>query len=75
MKGCSGQCLAGMIVGIIFGALFLWTLVVAYQTHILDLWNYNVLIWYLMAVVFLAIAKMAKHWGMKCPHNEMPKKK
>ena len=75
MKGCNGRCLAGVIVAIIFGALFIWTLVIAYQTQLTDLWNYNVLPWYLLALVFLAVAKGAKHWAMGCPHceSESPK--
>lgn len=68
MGKCTGKCLVGVIIAIIFGALFVWTLVVAYQTHITDLWNYNSLLWYVLALIFLAIAKCAKHWGMGCPH-------
>lgn len=68
MKNCTGQCLAGAIVAIIFGSLFLWTLVVTYQTHIQDLWSYAVLPWYILSLIFLAIAKWAKCWGWNCPH-------
>ena len=68
MKNCSGKCIAGIIVAIIFGGLFLWTLVLAYRTHITDLWNYNVLPWYILSLVFLVIAKGGKKWGMGCLH-------
>ncbi|MBI4021410.1 MAG: hypothetical protein HY369_04140 [Candidatus Aenigmarchaeota archaeon] len=68
MKNCSGQCIAGTIVAIIFGALFLWTLVLAYHTQVADLRSYDVLPWYVLALIFLAIAKWGKHWAYGCPH-------
>lgn len=77
MEKCTGRCLVGIIIAIIFGALFLWTLVFAYQTHIRNLGNYLILGWYLLALVWLAIAKVGKRWGMGCSHcvAEKPKKK
>lgn len=77
MKGCNGRCVGGIIVAIIFGALFLWTLVLAYHTQKANLWDYNVLPWYILALIFLAIAKWGKHWAMMCPHEggKMEKKK
>lgn len=68
MGKCTGRCLVGTIVAIVFGALFLWTLVVAYQTHIANLMSYNSLMMYVLALVWLAIAKCAKCWGRGCSH-------
>lgn len=68
MKNCNGHCIVGGIVAILFASLFLWTLVIAYQTQLGSLWNYNVLPWYIIAFVFLAIAKWGKCYAYECPH-------
>ena len=67
-KGCSGKCIAGIIIAIIFGALFLWTLVdgIGLQWRV---GTYSALAEYLLALVFLAIAKSAKWWAMSCGHS------
>lgn len=83
-EGCSGKCIAGIVIAIIFGALFLWTLIDAIGLQ----WRvgtYYALAQYLLALVFLAIAKAAKWWSMSCGHSmpgsaqcccvEEPKKK
>ncbi len=64
-NNCSGQCIAGIILAIIFGALFLWTLVFGYQAQVLNR-NVSAFVTYVLALVFLAIAKYAKLWGMGC---------
>lgn len=77
MKNCNGKCVGGAVIAIIFGALFLWTLVATYKTHsaAANLWDYNVLAWYGLAMVFLTIAKVGKSWGMGCSHCQPEAKK
>lgn len=69
MGDCTGRCIAGIVVTIIFGSLFLWSVVLAYHTQLDNLWSFNALPLYLMALVFAVIAKAAKMWGMKCTHG------
>ncbi len=67
MNGCSGRCIAGVIIAIIFGGLFLWTLIDGIGLQ----WRAGsayALAEYLLALVFLAIAKAAKWWAMSCGH-------
>ena len=55
-NGCSGRCIAGVIIAIIFGGLFLWTLIDGIRLQ----WGAQsmyALAEYLLALVFLAIAK------------------
>ena len=69
-NNCSGQCIAGIIIAIIFGALFVWTLVFGYQAQVVNR-NVSAFVTYVLALVFLAIAKFAKMWGMGCPGGHM----
>ncbi|MBU0953471.1 MAG: hypothetical protein KKA90_03565 [Nanoarchaeota archaeon] len=64
-RDCTGQCVAGVIIAIIFGALFLWTLVLGYQTQVIGR-NVSAFVTYALALVFLVIAKVAKCWGKSC---------
>ena len=68
MNDCTGRCIAGIVVAIIFGSLFLWTIVHGYHTQLNNLSSFAALPWYLLALVFVAIAKAAKMWGMGCEH-------
>ena len=66
-KDCTGQCIAGVIIAIIFGGLFLWTLIDGIGLQ----WRAQTpfaLAEYLLALVFLAIVKAAKWWAMGCNH-------
>lgn len=72
MKGCTGQCLVGAIVAIIFGSLFLYTLIMGLQTQWVDRGPAGaVIIQYIMAFIFLAITKLAKHHAYSCSHCEV----
>ena len=62
---CEGKCLIGTIVAIIFGALFIWTLVTGFLTQAAG-GMASAFAYYLVALVFLVIAKLAKWHAMSC---------
>ena len=67
MKGCSGQCIIGIVVAIIFGALFLYTLISGIQNQwLVRATAATVIVQYILAFVFLAIAKVAKTYAYQC---------
>ncbi|MBU0530304.1 MAG: hypothetical protein KKC05_01400 [Nanoarchaeota archaeon] len=65
--GHSGKCAIGIVIAIIFGALFLWFLVHGYilqtsGTQMLTVYSY-----YFVALIMAAIAKLGMHLGH--PHH------
>ncbi|MFH1978739.1 MAG: hypothetical protein ABIJ92_05420 [Candidatus Aenigmatarchaeota archaeon] len=86
--GCNGRCVAGVIIAIIFGALFLWTLVQGFVFQTAGAPMATAFGYYLIALIFVVVAKWAKMWahacGCKCnadvskpiaPKSFAPKKK
>jgi len=69
MENCNGRCIAGVIIAVIFGALFLWTLFFAIKLQWTGaMYSYGTYWYYLLALIFLAVAKGAKWWAFTCPH-------
>lgn len=63
---CTGRCIAGIIIAIVFGALFIWTLIQGFLVQSAGREMAMVFWYYVGALVFLAIAKTAKYWAMHC---------
>ena len=73
MKGCSGQCIIGIVVAIIFGALFLYTLISGIQNQwLVRATAATVIVQYILAFVFFAIAKVAKTYAYNCEKCHPP---
>ena len=66
MKGCSGQSIVGVIVAIIAGALFLYTLIFAFKFQWMGGSMSASVFLYILALVFLAIAKVSKAYSHEC---------
>jgi hypothetical protein len=66
---CDGRCIMGVIVAIIFGALFLWMLVAGYLTQAAGN-GLTAFAYYLVALVFAVVAKMSKYHAECCGESK-----
>ncbi|MBI4019932.1 MAG: hypothetical protein HY367_01255 [Candidatus Aenigmarchaeota archaeon] len=65
---CSGRCVIGAIIAIIFGAAFILTLVSGFLLQQRGGGLASVYGMYVAALIFLAITKMAIWYSKGCPH-------
>jgi len=63
---CNGRCIIGIVIAIIFGALFLWFLVQGFLYQSAGVAMATAFAYYLVALIFAAIAKISKNWAMVC---------
>jgi hypothetical protein len=66
---CDGRCITGIIIAIIFGALFIWMLVTGFLTHAAGN-GFTAFAYYLVALVFAIAAKMSKWHAMRCGESK-----
>ncbi len=66
---CDGRCITGVIIAIIFGALFIWMLAAGFLIQLAGN-AFTAFAYYLVALVFAVAAKMAKWHAMRCGESK-----
>lgn len=67
MHGCTGRCVVGIVIAIIVGAFFIWTLIEGISMQVFKGATMSTVFWYYLGAIILAVvAKMAKMHAMHC---------
>ncbi len=66
---CDGRCITGVIIAIIFGALFIWMLAAGFLIQAAGN-SFTAFAYYLVALVFAVAACMSCHHAMRCGESK-----
>lgn len=66
VNGCDYRCITGIILAVIFGALFLWFLVQGFVLQTGGAAMLTAFLYYLATLILLVITKHLKYWASHC---------
>lgn len=74
-NGCDYRCITGIILAVIFGALFLWFLVQGFVLQTGGAAMLTAFLYYLASLILLVITKHLKYWASHCSCCTTPETK